>query len=204
MSIATKIFSKRIQESFPWVLIVGGILALFSALALTIEKIEVLKNPEHDLSCSLDPILACGPVMMSDQATAFWNIPNPSIGLVAFGMFVMTGLTMLAGAKMKRWFWNMYIFGVSAGLAFVFWLMYQTVYSIGALCIYCMIVWSIMFTIGWYLFQYLLATKHLNLNAKFTKFVREHHFDILLAWFLIVIIWILHHFWYYYGPKLGF
>lgn len=204
MKIIKNIFSKNIQETFPWILIAGGIIALFSAFMLTIEKIEVLKNPSHQLSCSLDPVLACGPVMMSEQATAFWNIPNPSIGLVAFGMFVMTGLVMLAGAKMKRWFWNMYVVGILAGLGFVFWLMYQTVYSIAALCIYCMIVWAVMFILGWYLLQYLLATKHLKLNAKFAKFVRRHHFDILLVWFLIVIIWILNHFWYYYGPKLGF
>ena len=198
------IFKSKIQDTFPYILIIGGIAALFAAFTLTIEKNAVLLNPEHHLSCSLDPILACGPVMMSGQATAFWNIPNPAIGLVAFGMFVMAGLAILAGAKMKSWFWKMYAFGVSAGIGFTLWLMYQTVYSIGALCIYCMIVWTVMFTIGWYLFQYLLAEKHISLNKKFTNFVRKHHFDILLAWFLLVLVWVLNHFWYYYGPKLGF
>ncbi|HEX5798060.1 MAG TPA: vitamin K epoxide reductase family protein [Candidatus Saccharimonadales bacterium] len=204
MNMLKKIFAKKIQDTFPYILIVGGIMALYAAFALTIEKFAVLQNPDHHLSCSLDPVLACGPVMLSEQATAFWNIPNPAIGLAAFGMFVMTGLAMIAGAKMKRWFWNMYIFGVSAGLALVFWLMYQTVYSIGALCIYCMLVWAVMFSIGWYLFQYLLAEKHIKLNKKFTNFVRKHHFDILLVWFLLIVVWILNHFWYYYGPKLGF
>ncbi len=204
MKVIKKIFESKIHQTYPWILIVGGLWSLFAAFALTIEKIALLQNPNHHLSCSLDPILSCGPVMMSDQATAFWSIPNPSIGLVAFGMFVMTGLVMLAGAKMKRWFWNMYAVGVSAGIAFTLWLMYETVYRINALCIYCMMVWIAMFTIDWYLFQYLLAEKHIKLNKKFTKFVRKHHFDILLAWFLIVVAVILNHFWYYYGPKLGF
>ncbi|MEX2014453.1 MAG: vitamin K epoxide reductase family protein [Candidatus Saccharimonadales bacterium] len=204
MKTLKKIFSSKIQDTFPYILIIGGGVALYSAFVLTIEKIEVLKNPSHQLSCSLDPVLACGPVMMSEQATAFWNIPNPSIGLVAFGMFVMTGLAMLAGAKMKRWFWRIYTFGVAAGLAFTFWLMYQTVYSIGALCIYCMVVWTVMFTVVWYLFQYLLAEKHIKINKKITEFVREHHFDILLIWFVVIVGWLLNHFWYYYGPKLGF
>lgn len=204
MNTFKKIFSSKIQDTFPYILVIGGIVALYSAFVLTIEKIEVLKDPGHQLSCSLDPVLACGPVMMSEQATAFWNIPNTTIGLVAFGMFVMTGLTLLAGAGMKRWFWKMYAFGVAAGLAFTFWLMYQTVYSIGALCIYCMIVWTVMFTISWYLFQYLLAEKHIKINKKITKFVREHHFDILLIWFVVIVGWLLNHFWYYYGAKLGF
>ncbi len=204
MKFVKNIFRKKIQDTFPWILIIAGIVALFAAFMLTIEKIELLKNPSHQLNCNLDPILSCGPVMMSDQATAFWNIPNPAIGLVAFGMFIMTGLAMLAGAKMKRWFWKMYAFGVSAGVIFTLWLMYQTVYNIEALCVYCMMVWAAMFTIDWYLFQYLLAEKHIRLNKRFTNFVRKHHFDILLTWFLIVIALILNHFWYYYGAKLGF
>lgn len=204
MTVLKKIFSRKIQETYPYILIVGGILALYAAFALTVEKIALAQNPEHHLSCSLDPVLSCGPVISSPQATAFWDIPNPSIGLVAFGMFVMTGLAMLAGAKMKRWFWKMYALGVSAGIIFTLWLMYQTVYVIDALCIYCMLVWAVMFTIDWYLFQYLLAEKHIKLNARFTRFVRRHHFDILLAWFLIVSGIILNHFWYFYGPKLGF
>lgn len=204
MKVIKNIFSKKIQETYPYILIFGGIIALYGAFALTIEKIALLQNPAHHLTCSIDPVLSCGPVMTSQQATAFWDIPNPSIGLVAFGMFVMTGLVMLAGAKMKPWFWKMYALGVSAGVAFTLWLMYQTVYSINALCIYCMIVWAVMFTIDWYLFQYLLAEKHIKLGKKFTKFVRKHHFDILLVWFLIVVVVILNHFWYFYGPKLGF
>lgn len=197
-------FNKKIQDTFPWILIVGGILALYAAFTLIVEKFELLKNPAHQLNCNLDPVLSCGPVMQSEQATAFWNIPNPAIGLVAFGMFVMTGLAMLAGAKMKRWFWKMYAFGIAAGITFTLWLMYQTVYKIEALCIYCMLVWIVMFTIDWYLLQYMLAEKHIRLNKKFTAFVRKHHLDILLAWFLVVAGLILNHFWYYYGPKLGF
>jgi uncharacterized membrane protein len=204
MRVIKKIFNKKIQETYPYILIFGGIVGLFAAFALTIEEAALLKNPEHHLSCSLDPILSCGPVMQSAQATAFWEIPNPSIGLVAFGMFIMTGLALLAGAKMKSWFWKMYALGVGAGVMFTLWLMFQTVYRINALCIYCMMVWVVMFTIEWYLFQYLLAQKQIKLNTKFSRFVRKHHFDILLAWFVIVVAVILNHFWYYYGPKLGF
>lgn len=205
MRVIKKIFSGKIQQTFPYILIIGAIIGLFASFALTIEEAALLKDPAHHLSCSLDPILSCGPVMQSSQATAFWEIPNPSIGLVVFGMFALTGLVMLAGAKMKRWFWNMYLSGVLAGIVFVLWLMFQTLYRINALCIYCMMVWVVMFTVGWYLIQYLLATKHIKVkNNKFIRFIREHHLDILVAWFLIVAATILHHFWYFYGPKLGF
>jgi uncharacterized membrane protein len=204
MRVIKKIFSSKIQQSFPYILIVGGVIGLFGAFALTVEETALLKNPAHHLSCSLDPILSCGPVMQSAQASAFGSVPNPSVGLALFGMFVMTGLAILAGARMKRWFWKMYAVGVSAGIIFTLWLIYQTVYSIQALCIYCMMVWVVMFTTGWYLFQYLLEEKHIKLNNKLTRFVRKHHFDILLSWFVLIVALILNHFWYFYGPKLGF
>ncbi|GAA3013484.1 hypothetical protein GCM10020229_26000 [Kitasatospora albolonga] len=36
------------------------------------------------------------------------------------------------------------------GIGFVTWLMTQTLYSIGALCPYCMVVWAAMIPLFWY------------------------------------------------------
>lgn len=203
MRVIKKIFSKKLQEVLPYILIVGALIGLFASLTLTIEHIDLIKNPAHRLSCSLDPVLSCGPVINSKQAEAF-GFPNPLIGLAVFGGQLMLGLVMLAGGKMKAWFWKFFSLGLLAGIAFTFWLMFETIYRINALCIYCMGVWAVMFTTGWYIFQYLLAEKHIKMNKKFTKFVRTRHFDILLIWFVLIAGLILNHFWYFYGPKLGF
>lgn len=204
MRVIKKIFASKIQQTFPYILIIGAIIGLFASLTLTVEHIDLIKNPDHHLSCSLDPVLSCGPVINSHQAEAF-GFPNPLIGLSVFGAQLLLGFVMLAGGRMKSWFWKFYAVGMIAGLAFTLWLMFQTLFRINALCIYCMSVWTVMFTTAWYLVQYMIATKQIKVkNTKFIKFIREHHFDILLAWFLIVAATILHHFWYFYGPKLGF
>lgn len=203
MRVIKKIFSSKIQQTLPYILIIGALIGLFASLTLTVEHIDLIKDPHHQLSCSLDPVLSCGPVINSKQAEAF-GFPNPLVGLAVFGAQLMLGIVMLAGARMKQWFWKFYMAGMAAGIAFTFWLMFETLYRISALCIYCMCVWTVMFATIWYVFQYMLAEKHLKLNKKLTIFVRRHHFDILLTWFVLVAALILNHFWYYYGPKLGF
>ena len=65
-----------------WVLI-AGVVGLAAALTLTVEKIEMLINPAYVPSCSINPVLSCGSVMVTPQASAF-GFPNPLIGIVAF------------------------------------------------------------------------------------------------------------------------
>lgn len=194
----------KIQQSLPWILLVGAIIGLIASFTLTVEHIEILKDPNHNLSCSIDPVLACGPIMQSKEATVF-GFPNPLIGLIMFGAQATIAVVMLAGAKMKKWFWQLYLGGILAGWAFAMWLMWHSLYVIGAICIYCFMVWIVMIVSSWYVFQYMLAEKHLNLKSKAaTTFLRKHHGDILFVIFLILIGLILNRFWYYYGPKLGF
>lgn len=193
-----------VQKSLPYILIISAIVGLIASFTLTIEHINIYRDPSHHLSCSINPVLSCGPVMQSKEATVF-GFPNPLIGLVMFGAQGMIGLAMLAGSKMKSWFWKLYGLGILGGLAFTLWLMWHSLYVIGAICIYCLMVWIVMFISAWYIFQFMLAEKHLKLRSKkVTKFIRVHHGDILLVWFLIITGLILNRFWYYYGPQLGF
>ena len=77
-----------------WVLI-AGVVGLAAALTLTIEKIEILINPDYVPSCSINPVLSCGSVMITPQASAF-GFPNPLIGIVSFTVVVVTGVLALA------------------------------------------------------------------------------------------------------------
>ena len=193
-----------IQRTLPWLLIICAVIGLWASFTLTIEHINLLKDPNHQLNCDLNPILSCGPVMQSDTATQF-GFPNPIIGLVAFSAQAMLGVMVLAGAKMKSWFWRLYGAIILAGLGFVFWLMYQSIFHIKAICIYCLISWIVMFITAWYVFQFMLAEKHLKLgNSAFQTFVRKYHLELLVSWFLLLTALILYEFWYFFGPKLGF
>lgn len=201
----TKVAKKQwtIQKTLPWILLVGAIVGLVASMVLTLEHIALLKDPEHELTCSINPILNCGPIMTSEQATAF-GFPNPLIGLVTFGAQFLLAIVLLAGARMKSWFWKLYGLSIVGGILFTFWLMYESIFNIKTLCIYCVSVWIVSFIVAWYLFQFMLAEKHITLkNQKITSFIRRHHGDIIIVWFVLLIALILSEFWYYYGKFFG-
>ena len=91
------------RASAVWIL-VAGVVGLAAALTLTVEKIEILINPAYVPSCSINPVLSCGSVMITPQASAF-GFPNPLIGIVAFSVVVVTGVLALANVRLPRWFW---------------------------------------------------------------------------------------------------
>ena len=124
-----------------WVLI-AGVVGLVAALTLTVEKIELLIDPAYVPSCSINPVLSCGSVMVTPQASAF-GFPNSLIGIVAFTVVVVTGVLAVAKVALPRWYWVGLAIGTLLGTVFVHWLIVQSLYHIGALCPYCMVVWSV-------------------------------------------------------------
>lgn len=178
----------KLDKVFPWILIVGGALGLFASFTLTLEKIALLKNPAHQLSCSLNPILSCGPIINSDQASAF-GFPNPFIGIAAFSVLITIGVAILAGAKFKRWFWQGLQVGTTLGMVFVLWLIGQSLYVIGSLCLYCMLAWVVVSALFLYtsLYNYRHKNLHVKQGNKLFEFVQKHHLDLLIGWYLLVI-----------------
>jgi uncharacterized membrane protein len=195
-----------VDKALPFILIIGGIIGLICAAILTYDHNQIAANSHYVPSCNLNPVIACGSVIKSKQAQAF-QFPNPYIGLVAFPMVATVGVTMLAGAKnLRRWFWWLLEAGTVFGLGFVHWLFFESVYRIHALCPYCIVVWIVTITSFWYVTLYNFDHRILPLpggkGTAFYSWVRRHHFDILILWFLVITALILKHFWYYYGKHL--
>src|SRR5690606_5815847 len=124
-----------------WVLI-AGVLGLAAAIALTIEKVALLIDPDYVPTCSLNPVLSCGSVMVTPQASVF-GFPNSLIGVVSFTVVTVTGVLALAGIRLPRWYWGGLATGTLFGTVFVHWLIFQSLYRIEALCPYCMVVWAV-------------------------------------------------------------
>lgn len=197
--------SWNLERILPWLLVIGGTIAVAAAFIIMFEKIELLKNSNFTPSCNLNPVISCGSVMESKQSNAF-GFPNPLIGLMAFPVVITTGVIMLMGVKPKRWYMLGLQAGTIFGVAFVHWLFFQSVYRIGALCPYCMAVWAMTIPIFWYVLLYNLRARFIRLPAAwqgFNDFLQKHHLDILVLWFLVIAALILKRFWYYYGPALG-
>src|SRR5690606_4252233 len=140
---------RRGRVSTGLVLLVGGLIGLAAAFDLTYERIASLIDPTHVISCDFNPILSCGTVMSTDQASVF-GFPNPVIGLVAFPLVVFTGVLLLSRVEVPRWLLLTFNLGAFAGLAFVARLICRSVYRIGVLCPWCMAVWAVVLPIFWF------------------------------------------------------
>ena len=123
-------------------LIVTGALGWWAAFSLTLDKFAVLMNPDADLDCNISPLVQCGTNLASAQGAAF-GFPNPLIGLGGFVAPIAVGVALLAGARFARWFWIAFNVGVAGALAFVIWLISQSIFVLGTLCPWCMLVWSV-------------------------------------------------------------
>lgn len=184
------------KQALPYILVVGGIIGFLASFILTVEKIELIKNPAYLPSCNLSPILSCGSVMNTPQAEVF-GFPNSLIGVAGFAIIVTIGMALLAGAKFKRWFWLGLQAGVLFGIIFVTWLQFQSIYRINALCPYCMVVWAVMIPIFWYTTLHNLQQGYIKASSALVSFLTKNHFYVLTGWFLIIIGLILERFWDY-------
>ena len=143
------------------VLLVSGLVGAAAALVLLVEKIALLADPDHVPSCSIDAVLSCGSIMRSTQAEVL-GFPNPIIGLAAFPVVAAMGALVLARTSLPAWCWVALQVGATAGIAFVGWLVAQSVVVIGTLCPYCMAVWVTTAAIFWFVTAENLARGHLE------------------------------------------
>ncbi|PRY15098.1 vitamin K epoxide reductase family protein [Kineococcus rhizosphaerae] len=129
-------------------LVIGGILGFVAAFTLTVERIKLAEDPGYVPSCSLNPIISCGNVMVTEQARVF-GFPNPLIGIAAFAVSVFLGVLVLSRVALPRWVERGYLVGITLGAVFVGWLISQSLYWIHALCPYCMVVWAVVIPTFW-------------------------------------------------------
>jgi uncharacterized membrane protein len=200
----TKERKVTLQKAFPYVLTVGGVIGFFASFILSIDKFKLLVNPQFHPLCSINPIISCVSVASTPQAAAF-GFPNMFMGIAGFAMVVAVGVGMLAGARYKRWYWLLFNLGPLFGISFIHWLFFESVYRINALCIYCMMVWSVTVPIFWYTTLYNLREDNLPTPKKlkgFVEFLQTNHGTILALWYIIITFLILKHFWYYFSTLL--
>lgn len=190
---------------FAALLVVGGAIGFAAAVTLLIEKIALLEDPNYVPSCSINPILSCGSVMRTAQAEAF-GFPNPIIGVAGFAVVVTTGVAVLAGATLRRWYWLGLQAGTTFAVGFVHWLAFQSVYRIDALCPYCMVVWAVTIPLFWYTMLHNIDAGHLPVPRWLrpaSGIGRRYHGTVLTVWFLIIAVAIAERFWDYWSTLLS-
>lgn len=194
-----------LEKHVPSILIGSGLVGLFASFMLSIEEIQYLKNPAEKLGCDLNPIVGCGTILDAWQGHALLGVPNQLWGIAVFSVVTTIGVSILAGATFKRWFWVGLQAGMTLGLLFVLWFLGQSLFVLEHLCPYCMLTWAAILPAFWYITLYAIRAEHLKLHgslAKANHFAQKHHADILLAAYLAIVGAILWRFWYYWQTLL--
>ncbi len=192
----------RLRLVLPYIFLLVGIIGSVSSFVLTYDKIHLLKDPTYVPSCNINPILSCGSVMKTEQASLL-GVPNSLFGLMAFSALTVLGLVLLTRAVLSRWLWLLINGAAFAGFAFFLYLFFQGVYRINAICPYCFVIWMIMPPLLWYTTLYNISEGHINLpSTKIKLFLNKHHGDILTVWYLFIFSLLLTHFWYYWRTVL--
>ena len=169
-----------------WILVVGGIIGIFASIELIIQKIAVLSNPDFVANCDINPVLSCGSVINTEQASLF-GFPNPVLGVIGFTIVIMFGALLFAGIELPRSMWLGLNLGALAGMVFVIWLVSQSLYVIGALCPWCMVVWAVTIPMFWQVTTDNLASKKLSLGKSLSEIIVTLKWILIGATYLIIM-----------------
>lgn len=137
-------------------LIVAGGIGLYASWELTLAKFQTLLQPDTNLGCDFSVLVQCGKNLDAWQGSVF-GFPNPLLGLCGFVAPIAVGVGLLAGARFSRWFWILFNAGIAGALAFVCWLIYQSIFHLFTLCPWCMVVWSTTIPLFWAVTLYNLS-----------------------------------------------
>ena len=175
-----------ITKRHPYILLFASFIGLFASIKLIIEKIAVLADSSYVPSCDINPVLACGSVINTPQA-AFFGFPNPIIGIIGFTAVFVLAVLFLFKIPLPSFIPIGLLFGSILGFFFICYLIYQSLYTISALCPWCMVVWASLLIILWQNIVYAAKTNVFNLPTRFTAVIVILDWFILASFFLIII-----------------
>jgi uncharacterized membrane protein len=184
----SNIFKK--EKGLYAVITLAGIVGFLASFLQMIEKIELLKNPNSALFCNINAVFSCSNILNVWQSSVF-GFPNSLMCVSFFAIMITAGIIGWTGSSMNKKlrliFMGMSLFFVGFG----FWYLWQSIFVVGALCIYCIFCYAAVLSIS---AAWLRLNRHdLKLNKKNEKFlgnIISKNFDVAF-WLLIAIIIII-------------
>ncbi|WP_230976462.1 MULTISPECIES: vitamin K epoxide reductase family protein [Georgenia] len=133
---------RQLRHTDGWIfgtMLLSACISLLASFVLAIDAVELAANPNAALSCNISATLSCGAVGSAWQASLF-GFPNAFLGLVAEPVVITIAVAGLGGVRFPRWFMCAAQVVYTLGLVFAYWLFYQSMFNIGALCPWCLLV----------------------------------------------------------------
>jgi uncharacterized membrane protein len=133
---------RGLRHTDAWIygtMLVSAALSLSASFVLSIDAVQLAADPQAALSCNVNAVISCGTVANSWQASLL-GFPNAFLGLVAEPVVITVAVASLGGVRFPRWFMFTAQIVYTIGVIFAYWLFYQSMFDIGALCPWCLLV----------------------------------------------------------------
>jgi uncharacterized membrane protein len=131
-----------IRQSNKWIyttMLVSACLSLLASFVLSVDAIALAKDPHANLSCNINARISCGTVGISWQSHLL-GFPNAFLGLLAEPVVITIAVASLAKVRFPRGFMLAAQAVYTVGVIFAYWLFFQALFVIGALCPWCLLV----------------------------------------------------------------
>ena len=177
-----------------WLLTVGGVLGLWASMMLVLSERSLLRDPGTALGCDLNPLIGCGSFILSWQSAAL-GVPNALLGTAAFALLTATGLALLGGGRLPRFYWVALMAGSVVAAGSITWFQYQAFTDLHGLCPYCLVVWAVTIPIVVHVLARGLQAGHLPAPQGLRRFLVQERWVLTTVWFAAVVILIVVVFW---------
>lgn len=183
----------RSSDVAVWVtMLISSVLSLVASFVLSIDALRLAENPNADLGCNINAVISCGTVANSWQSSLL-GFPNAFLGLVTEPVVITIAVASLAKVVFPRWFMVAAQVVYTVGLAFAYWLFYEAMFDIGALCPWCLLV-TLATTLVFFEMTYVnIRDDNLRLPRRvqgaLTSFIRSGlDLIVLVVWLLVLLL----------------
>lgn len=171
-------------------MLVGAIASLVASFVLSVEAVELARNPDAVLSCSINAVLNCATVGVHPSAS-LWGFPNSFLGFIAEPVVITVAIAGLAGVKFPRLFMFVAQICYTLGFIFAMYLFYVSFYVIQALCPWCLLVTATTTFVWFAITRYNIRENNLylskDLSRKLQGFV-EKDYDKLILFSIVTLL----------------
>jgi uncharacterized membrane protein len=172
-------------------MLVGAAFSLLSAFVLSTEAIQIAKNPEAQLSCSVNLVINCATVARHPSASLL-GFPNSFLGMIAEPVVITVAIAGLAGVKFPRRFMFAAQTFYTAGFIFAYVLFFISMFVIQALCPWCLLVTLSTTFVFFSMTRYNIRENNLYLPKKAAAwangFIAKDYDKLALALIVVALI----------------
>lgn len=171
-------------------MLVGALLSLLAAFVLSVESIEIAKNPDASLSCSVNAVINCATVAKHPSANLL-GFPNSFLGMIAEPVVITVAIAGLAGVRFPRRFMLTAQVFYTAGFIFAYYLLFMSMFVIQALCPWCLLVTLSTTFVFFSMTRYNIREDNLYLPKRASKWAKDfiaRDYDKLLLGTIIVAV----------------